>query len=669
MSFLDLDRRQEAQITEWAMANGTAAIDPTPGFLDGSLTAPLKGAAKGLIAEPARVLNLALSHGPAALDAVAGTKTRDWWYENMVGGMAPTIKALSVDPRSTGMAGQLLHGFFDIGSQAVVGGVMGGPGGAAIYTGINKTIGGATTGIDEGLDAHTAMQKGAIEGASAAVGVALPMTMTPMIGTKIPALLQQMGYGVAANVPVGIASRYLTHQTLEDGGYKDMAQQYKAIDENALIADAVLGVAFGGLGHWMQGRSAAKAKADADAAARSGSLLSREVMPSDVDAALTVLKADHIEKSGLGLPKDAASRNAHVDAVNSAMDDLIAGRQVKEHGPALDAEFVPNRSLDDVRTTISRHFVDQVRGVTDDVIQAADRLVEFVKKAVGDPRDNRSVEVIGTVDADKRSLILNKTGIDVGDAREQVRANAVRHSQGSHPDLTPDDWRMLPWLTKNFDDVHLLRPEPGDKGPRLAFVVRDPATGYAYVAEALAGEKKGKRLTVVTYFKDHPNTIQSYLDTNGVKPGKGARGASIDGSVSVLGRDEGATPVADFRNPSDTNIAQAKVGSGETALSSTSKDIQDGLSLAKPTLTNLRLTDPAQHGVVTRQAAEIAGENPNLPIASETLSPDMIAAIRKIKPDGPITAADVIAQSRADIELARREKGVFDVAVSCFLRH
>ncbi len=32
--------------------------------------------------------------------------------------------------------------------------------------------------------------------------------------------------------------------------------------------------------------------------------------------------------------------------------------------------------------------------------------------------------------------------------------------------------------------------------------------------------------------------------------GRGVRGASIDGSVSVLGRDEGATPVADFRNPS-----------------------------------------------------------------------------------------------------------------------
>lgn len=482
MSWLDLDPRQDAQINEWAMANGTTDLNPSPGLFDGSLTAPLKGAAKGLIVEPARMLNLGLSHIPGAIDTVAGTNSRDWWFEHMVSGMEPTVKALSVDPRTTGMAGQLLHGFFDVGSQAVVGNMMGGPGGAAIYTGLNKTIGGATTGVDEGLDSSTALKKGAIEGAASAIGVAMPMTMPPMIGTKIPFLLQQMGYGVAANVPVGAAGRYLTHQVLEQSGYKEMAQQYKALDEEALIADTLLGAAFGGLGHWVQGKAEANAKAASDARSRQTSMLSSEVKPSEVDAALTVLKADHIEKSGPGLPRDPASRNAHVYAVHQAMDDLIAGKPVTAHAPALEAEFVPNRSLDEVRSAISQHFADQVRSVTEDVSQTTAKPFEFVSKSTYDVFDNQGVA-----------------------------------------DLQPP------------------------------------------------------------------------LDATTTKPSH-------------------ATPEA-------------------------------------------------------KRAAKIASDNPNLHIAPESLDPATIKAIREAKPDGPITAADVLTHASDTLAATRRESGVFDVAINCFLRH
>jgi hypothetical protein len=42
----------------------------------------------------------------------------------------------------------------------------------------------------------------------------------------------------------------------------------------------------------------------------------------------------------------------------------------------------------------------------------------------------------------------------------------------------------------------------------------DPQSGYTYVAEALAGKKKGERLSVVSFFRDHPNTVNSWLETN-----------------------------------------------------------------------------------------------------------------------------------------------------------
>lgn len=772
MSFLDLDQRQEAQITEWAMANGTASVEPTPGFLDGSLSAPIKGAAKGLVVEPARALNLALSHVPVAVDAVAGTKSRDWWFEHMVGGMAPTVKALSVDPRATGMAGQLLHGFFDIGSQAVVGNMMGGPGGAAIYTGINKTIGGAATGIDEGLDAHTAMQKGAIEGAAAAVGVALPMTMTPMVGTGIPALLQQLGYGAAANVPLGIASRYLTHQTLEDGGYKDMAQQYKALDENALIADAVLGAAFGGLGHWMQGRAAQKAKAEADASDRARSLLGREPMPSEVDAALTVLKADHIEKSGPGLPKDAASRNAHVDAVTAALDDLIAGRRVAEHSPVLEAEFVPNRAADEARATIAQHFDDisevaAIENGSPKRMAPFDAIKSFLNEHVFGKEKGADVPIqsfdVGTFPPSVIAKVAQFIdGFTSDYASVRVSSLALKHADEGHHKLISEVHGQLRDVVQRAEPEVLHNP----KRENSAFLVyRRQGSSNALMILEIA--KNGTGTDIVNIIpadarklKQHERKSTEWLEG---RQGKSQTPHQVSPRTPAEGE------FSDLQPSGDANIAQVKVGAGGTALESASKDVQAGIDLAKPALKNLLLTDQGQHSAVVgqfqaairlldelrakgipvidylgraegippeinnlliglneangnpkqiaalinryadatlqrdgrqaldltadsvdavradpnaplredaggstpeaRQAADIAGDNPNLPVAPETLPPEMVAEIRKIKPEGPITAADVIAQSRADIELAKREKGVFDVAVTCFLRH
>jgi hypothetical protein len=192
---------------------------------------------------------------------------------------------------------------------------------------VSKTVGGSIEGIEQGLDTLTAMQKGAIEGGAAAAGVALPIAIPPVAGSRIPALVQQLGYGVGTNVPMGIAQRGLTHKVLADAGYADMAEQYKALDEGALLTDLVLGVAFGGLGHVLQAKGAKLG----------------EVRPSDVDAALTKRNAYHVEvDTAPGLARDAETRDAHVDSVMKATQDLIEGRPVDVSETLTATNFQPH---------------------------------------------------------------------------------------------------------------------------------------------------------------------------------------------------------------------------------------------------------------------------------------------------------------------------------------
>ncbi|MBL1669084.1 hypothetical protein ELD50_29905, partial [Klebsiella pneumoniae] len=81
-----------------------------------------------------------------------------------------------------------------------------------------------------------------------------------------------IAYAAGTNIAFGMAQRGLTAQTLRDGGYTEMANQYDVFDRQAIAIDAVLGVAFGGIGRFIN--------------ARGESVNTPEFAPEDVDAAL-----------------------------------------------------------------------------------------------------------------------------------------------------------------------------------------------------------------------------------------------------------------------------------------------------------------------------------------------------------------------------------------------
>lgn len=317
MSFLGLDPGQEDALREHAQLNPLDVSKLGAGFFDGAVMGAPMGLVKGLVAEPARALNLALSAVPRAVDAArGGTAAQDWWFENMVSprsGVGKLSAELAADPHTTGLAGRIMHSLFDVGGQALTVG----PTGAAVLKGTNR----ATELVEKGVDTGTALKVGATEGVAVGIGVHLPMSLgLRTVGNAL--------YGAVASVVPSMGQRLTAHEILAAAGHKELAEQYRWLDLEQIAIDGVLGIAFGGLGTMIEVR---QAKA-----------LRETVRTADVEAALTANNARHIElETAPGIPKDFASRDAHVAAVMKATDDLMHGRPVDVGATRVgEAEFV-----------------------------------------------------------------------------------------------------------------------------------------------------------------------------------------------------------------------------------------------------------------------------------------------------------------------------------------
>lgn len=339
--------------------------------------------------------------------------------------------------------------------------------------------------------------------------------------------------------------------------------------------------------------------------------------PEAVAAARVQQVRETIAESGLHDPADIAGANEHVAALERAQDQLAAGKPVDV---VLDA---PLTRMEQVRAELSGRISDTAREITDQLRQSAAAVREFVTRSAADATDNKSIHVLSdAVSEAKRARILEEAGIDIGLAREQLRADTVRHAQKSHPDLTPEDWQMLPWVMENFDHVAPLKKGKNDKGPRLGFTATDPVTGYAYVAEALAGTKKGERLSVVSFFRDHPNTVKSWLETNRTGEGKGNSG--------------GKAPPHDSMPPKGSSTLTS-----ETVAATGKNSIDDINSAIKSSL--------------DAQTAEIA-----------RLSPDMMVQLEGM--EKPMRLGDALEAVKAEAAKEVQDAPLLQVAAECFLR-
>lgn len=334
MSFFDLDPTATQNVMDQARLN---PLDPNtlkPGWFAGAWKAPVTGLASAFN-------DAALLMGDAATPAMRAAarpvddlfKTKlDDWITKQQQIPVDNIKEWAPDPRTTGVVGQAVHGLFNVVPEVLAGG----PETAAVLQGYKGFRG----GMADGLDATTALSKGAIDGISTWVGLKLPMSLGPTAGA-----LKNIGFGAAANVPVGMVQRGATGALLEARGYPEMASQYQALDSAALATDLIMGAGFGAVAHYGPGALARYGKW------REGN--AEKIMPSDVDTALGLNNQLHLElDTAPGIPTDPATRAAHVDAVHSAIQNLLAGEPVATDAAVARGEFTENPSAVKTREAV-----------------------------------------------------------------------------------------------------------------------------------------------------------------------------------------------------------------------------------------------------------------------------------------------------------------------------
>ncbi|EMV3790239.1 hypothetical protein AACJ34_001798 [Escherichia coli] len=389
MSYFGLNPVNQNQQLDEAASN-PAGFNSDVGFFDNAVGAALSGLYSGLVAKPDQLLWAGMDKivSPIAQFVNENTSLNDTSVSYIAEQRKlaeQQVKRLTPDAATTGTAGHVLYGLFDMGGQAVVGTALGGPvGGAAAVTSLQ--------GFSEferltaqGVDFRTAQEAGLVQGITAGAGTLIPMSLGLRAGGAlaegVAAQLARTGessvrraaatavratpdiaYAAGTNIAFGMAQRGLTAKTLRDGGYSEMANQYDVLDRQAIAIDAVLGVAFGGVGRFINSRGE--------------STNAPNFSPVDIDAALAANAAHHAEIDiAPGVPNNVLSRNSHIQALRKAMSDVSQGRPVDVASIVESASFseIPGR-----KSLLSQAVNEALSSVDDGVTARAieNRLLE-----------------------------------------------------------------------------------------------------------------------------------------------------------------------------------------------------------------------------------------------------------------------------------------------------
>ncbi|EFH0948410.1 hypothetical protein ACQP3L_08175 [Escherichia coli] len=389
MSYFGLNPVNQNQQLDEAASN-PVGFNSDVGFFDNAVGAALSGLYSGLVAKPDQLLWAGMDKivSPIAQFVNENTSLNDTSVSYIAEQRKlaeQQVKRLTPDAATTGTAGQVLYGLFDMGGQAVIGTTLGGPvGGAAAVTSLQ--------GFSEferltaqGVDFRTAQEAGLVQGITAGAGTLIPMSLGLRAGGAlaegVAAQLARTGessvrraaatavratpdiaYAAGTNIAFGMAQRGLTAKTLRDGGYSEMANQYDVLDRQAIAIDAVLGVAFGGVGRFINSRGEATSTPN--------------FSPVDVDAALAANAAHHAEIDiSPGVPINVLSRNSHIQALRKAMSDVSQGRPVDVASIVESASFseIPGR-----KSLLSQAVNEALSSVDDGVTARAieNRLLE-----------------------------------------------------------------------------------------------------------------------------------------------------------------------------------------------------------------------------------------------------------------------------------------------------
>ena len=285
-----------------------------------------------------------------------------------------------VDPRTTGpaaqVAGSMARGLTIMGAGSLLGGPVAGAGLLGATEGYNDFADSTAAGLDQ----NTALAKAGLTGGAAFAGAFLPMKVSGRLAmglagmgleaevagnaalsralfgsaraaaTMSSTIVGRYGTAMAVNTGFGIANRYLTSALLYNAGHVEMADQYKALDAQALASDAVLGLAFGGWGHveeWMDHRTGT-AKGELRPLERPDR--------ATIQEAFDTRRQEMMARGAGGVPTDLHTAGLDAELQDRALLDLLKGREVQVH-PEEAAAIVHGSILDPERVQLHEDWM------------------------------------------------------------------------------------------------------------------------------------------------------------------------------------------------------------------------------------------------------------------------------------------------------------------------
>ncbi|WP_024529660.1 hypothetical protein [Serratia fonticola] len=565
-------------------------------FFDGAFTAPFKGLYAGVTQADqvawAGVDAVASPIARAVNETFGINDTSETFIKEQRRLAEQQVRALTPDRGTTGTAGQVLFSLAEIGGQAVAGSLAGGLPGAAATVGTLQGFSDYEKSSADGVDYGTAVEKALVTGGTSALGAVLPMSLGLRAGGIVAegagAALSAGGrvgaiaaagaraapdifYAAGTSVALGMAQRGLSAETLRRGGYDDMARQYDILDGHALATDAVLGVAFGGLGRFINSRGE--------------NIPTRTVTSEEVSAALTTSSHLNYEVTvSPGVPVSVLSRNAHNNAMNKAMADVLAGHPV-DVGALMDgAQFLQRTP----RIDMASLSVREALGLVDEGITARTRetaeLSELAAQVI--PRGERQ-----TLSREVNDLSYRATRAEA--ELQRLQEQPLTGSGRKLAEARKERQGELQRLTR---EIESLRSDITARQSRLA----DSSPGGRFHDARSALERRRQEM--------EQTEIQ---------------GLSLFSTPKPRSREQ---------------IQQDEIASAERL-------IRGG-------------DETANVETDIRTAERAVADNPDL-------------QVHVVNPDDTITtvrASDLLEQANRDVENAKHDANLFEVAVSCFLR-
>ncbi|MBA6043832.1 hypothetical protein [Pseudomonas lactis] len=536
---------------------------------------------------------------------------------------AKSVMDLRPDPTEVGLVGQILGEAAAVLPRTIAGAVAAGPVGAAVAAGAPAGFSSKQVGMAEGLDESTATQKGLIDAATMGVGAVLPAAKF------VKPLLGDVSIAVGANVGLGMAGRGATAALLESNGYHAQAAQYKVMDGTALATDAIMGLAFFGIGRAQFRRPTAR----------------------QIDAALTERTNQHADvETAPGAPVNPRSAMAHQDAVRAVINQLQRGEPVVLPDSIHSAQFLREgdpaptmKPAPDVALATARQDLEPTLRI--ELEQEAAGILPNVK----DVKAELSTVAQNLAALDDTFKARAKEFQQQGQTRKQAESSARQAIEAERLGLS-------------------------DRQASL----NEALGGNRSAEQARADLNALDRGEVPQRFQDRitqrADTIAKGFDKNPLSAGVAEANTKL--TMAQIARQE-ITRILDDIERADPTL-QAKpldIGPPRDATKSASDATQPGKNATQPAKTVTSAPENATSAPkdATRPAGESADVDPVVQVADEILArvEDMRISTGAMDADGnPITvsARELLASADADIIRAQQDAKGFAAAAACFLQ-